>query len=364
MNINEKELWLLLNDINNENYNNDNYNNENYNNENYNEENAITSYNEKSAINKTDNEIKIGAIKCLSCGAIDNMDYNEDVLLCMICGAENGQQLDDKAEWRYFGSEDTRHNKDPTRCNYNSMPSFMTSLSTTILGSGTQTYRRMNQWNSTTYKERSCLTILNYIKQKAILDKVPQKVIDKTYGLYELVIKSKVRRGKKRERLIIGCYLHALRSNGIIKDIDELCKLFNITASHISKGYNEFINMIEEHDKSYVKNIKSTSLSDYIDKYGYDLNINDMYIEIIKTIALRGDKINLCHQNNTKSTAIGYIYFTSISFKLGLTKRYITEITKISDITLTHIYNALSEEPKIKRYLLKGIMQPSEPARR
>jgi len=80
-----------------------------------------------------------------------------------------------------------------------------------ILGHGFEMYRKLNSWNGLTYKEKSMITILNNITQKANIDNVPQSVIDATMKMYQLISKDYIKRGTSRESLIAACFFNALR---------------------------------------------------------------------------------------------------------------------------------------------------------
>ena len=112
---------------------------------------------------------------CTYCKS-DNLYVLEGFLCCKSCGAYLEKYLVESAEWRYYGSEDTK-SQNPNRCG---MPTNrllpQSSLGTIITNNWQNGYnrnwykiRRYHQWQAMPYKERSLYKVFTDIEQKSII---------------------------------------------------------------------------------------------------------------------------------------------------------------------------------------------------
>ena len=287
---------------------------------------------------------------CFNCKQTDFLITDCEMVICTFCGAENDSIIDYHAEWRYYGSDDNKRSSDPNRCGIPSNPIIPdSSLSTIILGKGFEVFRKLNSWNGLSYKQRSLIAILNKIALKANIDNVPQSIIDATMNMYKIISQDYIKRGASRESLIAACFFNALRDQGLIRSTDEVAKLFDIKSKKLSKGCNEFTELMFSKNREYVKNMKPIESKDLIERFCTLLEINEDYIKIAITSAAIIDKLGLCQENNPKSIAVGVIYLISQHYNLGFTKKEIAEQCKTSEVTVTNTYGQMV---KFKKYLL------------
>jgi len=302
--------------------------------------------NEENNINeKTDKKIS-----CFNCNQTDFLSMDSEMIICTYCGAENDSIIDYHAEWRYYGSDDTKKSSDPNRCGIPTNPMIPDStLSTVILGKGFEVFRKLNSWNGLSYKQRSLIAILNKISLKANIDNVPQSIIDTTMNMYKIISQDYIKRGASRESLIAACFFNALRDQGMIRSTDEVAKLFDIKSKKLSKGCNEFTELMFSKNREYVKNIKPIDSKDLINRFCKLLDIHEDYILIGISISTIVDKLGLCQENNPKSIAVGIIYLISQNYNLGFTKKEIANECKTSEVTVANTYGQIV---KFKKYLL------------
>jgi transcription initiation factor TFIIIB Brf1 subunit/transcription initiation factor TFIIB len=288
--------------------------------------------------------------KCLNCNKEDFLLVDCEMVVCTYCGVENEMIIDYNAEWRYYGTDDNKKSSDPNRCG---MPSNRilpdTSLSTIILGKGNEIFRKLHSWNGLSYKHRSLIGILNKIALKANIDNVPQSIIDATMNMYKMISQDYIKRGASRESLIAACFFNALRDQGLIRSPEEVAKLFDIKSKKLSKGCNEFTELMFSKNKEYVKNMKPIESKDLVDRFGTILEINREHINIGIKVAILVDKLGICQENNPKSIAVGIIFMISQHFGLGLTKKEIAENCKTSEVTVGNTYGQMV---KFKKYLI------------
>ena len=287
---------------------------------------------------------------CINCKQSDYLITESEMIICTLCGVENNSIIDYHAEWRYYGSDDNKKSSDPNRCGApinQILPD--TSLSIIILGKGYEVYRKLNSWNGLSYKQRSLIAILNKIALKANIDNVPQSIIDSTMTMYKIISQDYIKRGASRESLIAACFFNALRDQGMIRSTDEIAKLFDIKSKKLSKGCNEFTELMFIKNKEYVKNIKPIESKDLIERFCLLLDIEETYIKIAVKASVIIDQLGICQENNPKSIAVGAIYLISQAYNLGFSKKDIADQCRTSEVTVGNTY---AQMLKFKKYLL------------
>lgn len=307
--------------------------------------------NENIKVNDLNVDSKISIKKsCFNCKETDFLMMDSEMIICTYCGIENEMIIDYNAEWRYYGNDDNKRSSDPNRCGIPSNPIIPdSSLSTVILGRGFEVYRKLNSWNGLSYKQRSLIAILNKIALKANIDNVPQSIIDATMNMYKMISQDYIKRGASRESLIAACFFNALRDQGMIRSTEEVAKLFDIKSKKLSKGCNEFTELMFFKNKEYVKNMKPIESKDLIERFCSLLDIDESYVIIGVRAAILIDKLGICQENNPKSIAVGVIYLLSQIYNLNFSKKEIAEQCKTSEVTVSNTY---SQMIKFKKYLL------------
>lgn len=307
------------------------------------------SFKNKVTVLKEDIDIKDKKC-CINCKESDFLITDSEVILCTFCGVENEAIIDYHAEWRYYGSEDNKKTSDPNRCGFTSnsiLPD--SSLSTIILGRGFEVFRKLHSWNGLSYKQRSLIAILNKIALKANIDNVPQSIINATMNMYKIISQDYIKRGASRESLIAACFFNALRDQGMIRSTEEVAKLFDIKSKKLSKGCNEFTELMFSKNREYVKNMKPIESKDLIERFCSLLEIDENYMKIGIRAAIIIDKLGICQENNPKSIAVGVIYLLSQAYNLGFSKKDISEQCKTSEVTVSNTYGQML---KFKKYIL------------
>ena len=333
------ELWDIFNEI-----------NDSFNIDELNDLYVANSSANASSFKASDLKDKEKKIPCINCNQTDFLITDCEMIVCTYCGIENNSIIDYQAEWRYYGSDDNKRSSDPNRCGMPSNPNIPdSSLSTVILGRGFEVYRKLNSWNGLSYKQRSLIAILNKIALKANIDNVPQSIIDATMNMYKIISQDYIKRGASRESLIAACFFNALRDQGMIRSTDEVAKLFDIKSKKLSKGCNEFTELMFSKNKDYVKNMKPIESKDLIERFCTLLEIDESYIKVAIKTAILVDKLGICQENNPKSIAVGSIYLISQNYNLGFTKKEIAEQCKTSEVTVSNTYGQMT---KFKKYLL------------
>ncbi len=296
---------------------------------------------------------KVNDLYCSNCGCEDGIINDGEMRVCTQCGMEHGDVIDDSAEWRYYGNEDNKRGSDPNRCGMpNNQMLGISSLSTVVMGHGFEKYRKFSKWMGLTYKERELIRILNDLRRKANMDNLPEAVIDKTMYMWKMVSDDYIKRGISKESLVAACFVYALKDNGIVRSMEEISKLFGIKQKKLEKGRNEFMDLMYHKDKKYVQNnVTCISIHELCAQYAKMLDFPEEARKECIKIGILVNKMGICMSNIPKSISVGILYFVSEHYGLGVTKKQIKELCKVSETTITNTYNQIV---KYSCYLIRN----------
>ena len=293
--------------------------------------------------------------KCYKCNSDQLERLNNEKVVCRNCGIVNDTIIDSNQEWRYYGSNDNKRMSDPNRCGMPLNPLFTkSSLSTVILGNKCMKYKKMNNWNGLTYRERRLIEILNKISKKAKLGHIPSCVVDRAIVMFKMISQDKIKRGESLESIIASCLRLSLKyySNQdleISRSINEIAKLFKIKEKKLSKGCNQSYEIMFKKDPEFIKKLKPTEPKDLITRFGSILKLDEQYKMIAIKAAILADKLGICQDNNPKSIAVGSIYLVSQIYKLGYSKKMISQLCGTSEVTISHTYTELY---RFRKYIM------------
>jgi len=202
----------------------------------------IVTNNNKNENQKDDN-------KCIK----DSCESKEFVLedgyyMCKKCNTVQEKFIDNQAEWRYYGHEDTK-TSDPTRCG---MPTsdLLPELSLgSVIGNDYNSkhswemynLRKYQSWNSTSYKERSLFNIIDNISLQASNSGISPSIINQAKVLYKDISELKISRGANRNGLIASSIYMSCKINKVPRSAKEIAKIFNISISTMTKGCKNFM---------------------------------------------------------------------------------------------------------------------------
>ncbi len=283
--------------------------------------------------------------KCEYCHEENCLINNNEAVYCTKCGIENRTIIDTNPEWRFYGNEDNKRSSDPNRCGGPLNPYIQNgTLSIVILGHGNEQFRKVNSYNGLTYKERSLMTLLSSITNKASLENLPQSIIDQTIHLYQNVCAPHVKRGTSVQSLVANCFAYSLKEKGFIRTNQEIANLFGMTLKKFSKGnteFNEYITIYNAKNNKNTKNTKNMTSKELINQYCKLLEFTPQQIRSCLFALYVVDKLGLCPENNPKSISTGIIYLISEHYGLPYTKRDIADFCKTSEVTVGGTYSQM-----------------------
>lgn len=289
-----------------------------------------------------DEDIDVDEIqKCmnLKCDSTE-FKFDENEYTCVKCFMIQNKVFDSNAEWRYYGNDDNK-SSNPTRCG---MPvnQFMpkSSIGSVIGMENTSNkfyqYTRMRKyhlWNSMPYKERSLFNILNNINIQAGNNGLSQAIIDDAKVLYKKLSEEKISRGENRNGLIASSIYMSCKSNNVPRSAKEVAKMFNLNISTMTKGckkFNEIMNI----------NYESSTPEDFINRFCTKLNRSDI-IDTCLYIIKKSNEYAIVAENAPPSIAAGVIFLVSNICDLNISKKNISKICEISEVTINKCYKKL-----------------------
>jgi transcription initiation factor TFIIB len=283
---------------------------------------------------------------CSSCQS-DKIISNNSEIICEKCGTIQEEILAYDAEWRYYGPEDTK-SSDPTRCG---MPTNellpQSSQGSTISFKWGESWemrkiRNYHGWHAMPYKERSLYNVFETIQSKALLQGITPCIIEEAKVLYKIISEVKISRGQNRNGIIASCIYKACKQKNVPRSHKEIATIFDISVKHMTRGckrFDEIMNQIKQENKS--SDIVGSKSTDYIQRFCSKLNLGDNILNICKHTCNKAEDFSLVSENTPPSIAAGTIFLVCSLLSLSISKTQISEICKISEVTISKCYKKL-----------------------
>ena len=332
------DIWSLYNSFNENNLDNlDNLNNnyldnlDNLNNNYKSEENTI--------INKNDQE------KCINCNIFSDFKIEDGYKWCSDCGENNGIYIDTTPEWRYYGSEDSK-SSDPTRCG---MPVnnllYNMSCGTMISSRGNslevKRLRTIHKYITSNYNDRAILSIFENLNIVGLNNNINSMIVEDAKKIYKDIRDIKICRGINRDALVATCLMTSLNINNVSRSQKEIAEIFDINQTHITQARKKLLELNNYIKNDLVYNINITTPENFIPRFCSSLNIEDKYISLMKLICKKVQKLPDISENTPPAIASGIIYLICYLCKLSVTKKNISDICKISEVTINKCFKKL-----------------------
>ncbi len=270
-------------------------------------------------------------------------------LICRNCGIFSGIKIDNGAEWRYYGSEDSK-SSDPNRCGMptNSLlPEF--SLGSIIPFSRSESssmkkIRNYALWNNGCYKERALYNVFSDMEIRARNAGIPNCIIDEAKHMYKLISETKISRGENRKGIIASCIFIACKKfDKCARSNKEIAEIFKIDPTNMTKGFkkfNDIMLLVEKNNNSDNDYSISESL-DFINRFCSNLNLETDTNELCKYVCKKIEEYDLVSENTPTSKAAGTIYLVSYIFNLNISKTDISQTCLTSEVTISKCFSKL-----------------------
>ena len=304
-------------------------------------------FNFLSELNKKEEEKSV-----ICCDLKENYQSDNDMIICKVC-SNVITNICDNPEWRYYGSKDNK-SSDPTRCGMpvnTLLPESSVGSSVSFSSNSKDMYqiRKMQQWSGMPYKERSVYKVFLEIQNVCARNNIPSKITNEAKSIYKIVSSTKISRGTNREGIIASCVYFACKECDVPRSSKEIADMFGITSNVMTKGVKkcqEIIHM-DKKNKNRISKTKSTKPEDFINRFCNKLEINEEDIETILKICKMTVKYNIISENTPPSIASGCIYYFTKKNKNNISKKDISDICKISEVTINKCCKIIEEKNEL-----------------
>jgi transcription initiation factor TFIIB len=293
----------------------------------------------------------------------DDDDNNGNIIICTICSSNkiihdvaNGNILcsdcgtvceenviDETAEWKTNGGEESSNKVNPSRCGIPINPLLEKSSLSTIIYSHKHVFmKKIHNQLSMNYIERSRYKIFEFI-QKICVDRggFPQVVIEQSKYYYKILSERKLSRGVIRQGLIACCVLYSCKVFNVSRSIKEISQMWDISVPVINKTSKIFLKYMSDVLKTEIPIHKCTSTNDLIPRY---CNMINFPRSIEFTIIKKVNALNRIIQDNgildckTPSAIVcTLILYVVMFFNVDMTKNNIATKLNISVVTINKI---------------------------
>ena len=291
---------------------------------------------------------------CTNCDG-KNLEHFENENVCKDCGTILDGIIDFNAEWRYYGSDDSKFS-DPTRCGLPTNELLpQSSLGSTVGFKAGESYemkkiRNYHLWNVMQYRERSLYNVFDSIQVIAINGGIPLCIIEEAKILYSKISATRISRGSNRKGIIASCIYKACMLQGCPRSPQEISNIFKLDIKHMTKGCKNFdkIMKINNQDNPSIKITPSKSL-DYINRHCSFLKLDNNILEICTHVCKKAEEYNLVSKCIPRSVSAGSIFLICNLLNINISKKDIAKTCKVSEVTISKCYKELLQYHK---YLL------------
>lgn len=288
---------------------------------------------------------------CISCKSnklvIDNA---KGYLVCQDCAVINEEFLDKNHEFNGDVNGTSRYG---CPSNYFFPKS---ALGTKISSKGFNRLSAIQRQGQMPYKEKSLMEVLERIQTKCKKYNITQTIIDTSKILYKKVSECKHTKGKRkgknmimrcinRRSMIAACVFHACKLQKEPRSPKEIADIYDLEIKHVNKGCRKFLDYIDI--TTIFSEIKSSQASDFIERFAKKLNIEKQYIDKAKDISSNINKLGLASTHEPPSVAAGCILLVGTMYHVEISKKQISEIFGISDVTISKTYRKIFPYHKI-----------------
>lgn len=305
-------------------------------------------FKELDTINKVEKEIKC-------CDLQENyINTEECIIICKVCNKYISNIID---------SPEKNYAADTKKVPRHGMPVNQllpkSSVGTTITNQySSNTMNRIEKyqrWNSMPYKERSLYNVFINIQEKCDENDLPAIISRTAKSLYSLIAETKISRGNNRKGIIAACVFNACKECNVPRSSSEIAKIFDIDNKIITKGLKKYTEIMRLNKKNHerITSIKSINIDDFIERFSHKLHLSENDIQGINNIVEQCKLFMIDKDNTPPAMAAGCIYLYIKNNNYDISKKDISNISQISEVTINKCYKKIVNNENIKLYLEK-----------
>ena len=253
--------------------------------------------------------------------------------VCSDCYAVISRVIDMGAEWRFYGSEDTRGG-DPARCGMPTNKLMPRSALGTFIGgmrSASRDIRRIQlyqKWGSMLHDERALYKVFDNLRVDTHMYGIPSKVVDDAIIMYKKASALRISRSDNKEGLIASCIYHACIVNKVSRSPKEVAEMFNLQSCTMTKGNSRFQNLLH-------LNVDTVGPDEFIGRFGSKLSMNYADIQKCKEFVRRLDDMEIVSESAPTSVAAAALHYYCTKKGLAeITRSLISEACGVSEVTI------------------------------
>ena len=256
------------------------------------------------------------------------------------CGVMYKDSLDESAEWRYYGADDSG-SKDPTRCGMPINPLLKkSSYGCKVVCNSRSTYemrkiRRYTEWQSMPYEEKTQYDEFEWIKAMARQSGIAKIIVDEAMRQHKKISEMKTFRGYNRDGIIAASVYIACRIHNYPRTAKEIATIFHLDNTSATKGCKnagQILNNIES-DMNRTRYCE-TKPENFIERFCSKLNINKELTKVCMFVAHKIEENNYIPENTPISVAAGIVYFVAQNCNLNISKKKVNMCSEISEVTI------------------------------
>ncbi len=298
--------------------------------------------------------------KCSLCSSRLSMGADR-FLICenKKCGVMYKDTLDESAEWRYYGAEDSG-SKDPTRCGMPINPLLKkSSYGCKVVCNSKSSYemrkiRRYTEWQSMPYEEKTQYDEFEWIKAMARQSGIAKIIVDEAMRQHKKISEMKTFRGYNRDGIIAASVYIACRIHNYPRTAKEIATIFHLDNTSATKGCKnagQILNNIES-DMNRTRYCE-TKPENFIERFCSKLNINKELTKVCMFVAHKIEENNYIPENTPISVAAGIVYFVAQNCNLNISKKKVNMCSEISEVTINKCNKKLE---KMKQKLIPPVI--------
>jgi transcription initiation factor TFIIIB Brf1 subunit/transcription initiation factor TFIIB len=301
-----------------------------------------------------DKKVETNNSICKNCSSSNLViDNAKGHMVCKDCAVINEEYLDENPDITSNDGEGNNNSR------YGAPSSYFfpkASLGTKIVSKGYNRLSLIQKQGQMPYKEKSLMDVLETIQTKCKKYGITQTIIDSAKILYKKVSESVHNKGKRkgksiimrcinRRSMIAACLFHACKLQKETRSPKEIADIYDLEIKHVNRGCRKFCDIIDANTLFY--QIKSSQSTDFIERFAKKLNIDKQYINITKDVSNNIHKLDLASTHEPPSVAAGCLLLVSQFYNIPLSKKQISDIFGISDVTISKTFRKIWPYHKI-----------------
>lgn len=234
----------------------------------------------------------------------DNIITDNGVKMCSDCGIELVRDIIFEKDWRYYGSADTKHSTDPTRCH------------------------ARKEDDRIVYKDVLSFGFSN-------------KIVSLANDIYTQVTNGKIYRGNSRKAIIFACIFHAYKISGQPQSCETLRNIFSLDRKVGLKGLKLVNNHAPKDSKIRTTYITPLNLvEDIMNKFNATPAQKTEIVALYEKIK---NKSSIINRSRPQSVGAGLIYYYHCKHNNNINIKDFIAKVGLSELTINKIAKEIAK---------------------